>query len=90
MVVIIHHHYWVVGLVTLDNVRKISHGCISMNIYVCWVEQVGIDTPSSENPGLVQAQPTVKVQKALKRRAASCGENLEICGSQMHKYTGLD
>ena len=52
------HCVWcsMVGLVKWDNVQNESHGCIKEKgneKYVCWVQQGGIDTPSSEKSGIL-------------------------------------
>ena len=61
-------------------------------LYMCWAQQVGIDTPLGEKPGSCgyTLSPSVKAHKNIERRAASYGENSKIRGLQMQKYTGFD
>ena len=52
------HCVWcsIVGSVKWDNMQNEPHGIVKEKVngkYVCWVKQVGIDTPSSEKPGIL-------------------------------------
>ena len=52
------HCVWclMVGSIKYDNVQNESHGRIKEKRnekYVCWVQQVGIDTSSGEKPGIL-------------------------------------